>query len=75
MANAEMPKILMSKQEIMDYLKISAYIYKKFIRMGMPVLFVDGRCYAHKDNIDEFFKMITRVSSKNAPDEVIDGPG
>ena len=40
--------------------------------MGMPVLYLDGRCYAHKDNIDDFFKTITRVNMKNAPDEIID---
>ena len=65
-------KVLMSKQEIMDYLKISNVSYRKFIRMGMPVLYLDGRCYAHKDNLDDFFKSITRVNMKNAPDEIID---
>jgi len=39
--------------------------------MGMPVLYVDGRCYAHKDNIDEFFKLLTRTSSKNIPDDIL----
>lgn len=70
---ADLTKVLTSKQEIMDYLKISKQLYAKFIRMGMPVLYIDGRCYAHKDNLDEFFKTITRVSMKNAPDEIIDG--
>ena len=72
-ANAN--RVLMSKQEIMDYLKISEKLYKKFIRMGMPVMYLDGRCYAHQDNLDDFFKAITRVTMKNAPDELIDGPG
>ena len=73
MATPDLTKVLMSKQEIMEHLKISDKLYKKFIRMGMPVLFVDGRCYAHKDNLDEFFKAITRVNMlKNAPDEIID---
>jgi hypothetical protein len=62
----------MSKQDIMDHLKISKGSYRKFVRMGMPVLYLDGRCYAHKDNIDDFFKTITRVNMKNAPDEIID---
>ena len=75
MPNADMPKILTSKQEIMDYLKISDKLYKKFIRMNMPVLYIDGRCYAHKENLDDFFKALTRVSAKNAPDELLDGPG
>jgi len=68
----DMTKVLMSKQEIMDHLKISKVAYRKFIKMGMPVLYLDGRCYAHKDNLDEFFKHITRISMKNAPDEIID---
>lgn len=72
MTNADMTRVLTSKQEILDYLKISHKLYKKFIRLGMPVLYIDGRCYAHRDNLDDFFKTITRVSMKNAPDELID---
>lgn len=68
----DLTKVLTSKQEIMDYLKISNVSYRKFIRIGMPVLYLDGRCYAHKDNLDDFFKAITRVNMKNAPDEIID---
>lgn len=64
-------KVLTSKQEIMDYAGISKYLYMKFIRLGMPVLYIDGRCYAHTDNIDEFFKSITRTSAKNVPDDII----
>lgn len=75
MAVPDMAKVLLSKQDIMEHLKISDKLYKKFIRMGMPVLYVDGRCYAHKDNLDDFFKAITRVSMKNAPDDIIDGAG
>ena len=66
-------KVLGSKQEIMSYAGISKYLYAKFIKMGMPVLYLDGRCLAHTDNIDDFFKSITRVSAKNIPDEVIEG--
>ena len=57
----------------MDYAGISRFLYLKFIRMGMPVLYVDGRCYAHTDNIDEFFRIITKSNAKNLPDEVITG--
>jgi hypothetical protein len=72
MANdSGMKKVLTSKQEIMEYAGISKYLYAKFIKLGMPVLYVDGRCLAHKDNIDDFFKLLTRVSAKNVPDDVI----
>jgi len=33
----------------------------------------DGRCYAHTDNIDEFFRTITRSSARNLPDDVVMG--
>jgi len=71
--NEYIKKVLTSRQEIMDYAGISRYLYAKFIKMGMPVLYIDGRCLAHKDNIDDFFKSITRVSAKNVPDEIIEG--
>lgn len=64
-------KILTSRQEIMDYLGISKAMYLKFVKSGMPVLYIDGRCYAHTENIDEYFRAITRSSAKNLPEEVI----
>jgi hypothetical protein len=66
-------KILTCRQEVLDYTGLSRYMATKFVRLGMPVLIVDGHWYAHPDNLDEFFRQVTRVSSKNLPDEVIDG--
>ena len=66
-------KILTSRQEIIDYAGISKHLYLKFIRAGLPVLYIDGRCYAHTDNIDDFFKAITRSNMKDLPDEAIIG--
>lgn len=65
-------RILMCKQEILDHLGISDEMFKSFVRIGMPVRYVGGRCIAHPDNLDEFFKIITRVNSKDLPDDVID---
>jgi hypothetical protein len=67
------PKILSSRQEILDYTGLSPYLYLKFVRLGMPVLYIDGRCYAHTDNLDEFFRLITKSSAKNLPDEILSG--
>lgn len=61
-------KILTSRQEIMDYLNVSRILYAQFVKMGMPVLYMNGRCYAHTENIDEFFRRITRVSAKGTPE-------
>lgn len=65
-------KILTSKDEIIDYAGLSKHTYPKFLKMGMPVLYIDGRCYAHKDNIDEFFKLITRVNASKNPDALVE---
>lgn len=68
----DITKVLTSKQEILDYLKISPHLYKKLVRMGLPVLYLDGRCYAHKENLDNFFKVLTKGGMRNAPEELID---
>lgn len=65
-------KVLTSRGEIMEYANLSRYLFAKFVKMGMPVLYIDGRCYAHKDNIDEFFKAITRVNSSKIADDILD---
>ena len=65
-------KVLTSRGEIMEYANLSKYLFAKFVKMGMPVLYIDGRCYAHKDNIDEFFRAITRVNSSKISDDILD---
>jgi len=71
-SNGNIKKVLTSRGEIMEYANLSKYLFAKFVKMGMPVLYIDGRCYAHKDNIDEFFKAITRVNSSKIADDVLD---
>lgn len=69
MANVGTNNLLTSKDEILEYTGLSKHTYIKFLKKGLPVLYIDGRCYAHKDNIDEFFKKVTRVNSSKAEDE------
>jgi hypothetical protein len=61
--------LLRCKQEILDYLGVSDEMFKTLVRAGMPVRYIGGRCFAHPDNLDEFFKAITRVSTKDVPEE------
>jgi hypothetical protein len=63
-------KFLTSKQEIMDYCKISEALFKKFISAGLPAMYIDGRWYAHADNLDDFFKSLTRVQMRKIPEDV-----
>lgn len=61
-------KVLTSKEDVMDYAGLTKHTYPKFLKLGLPVLYMDGRCYAHKDNIDDFFKIITKVNSSKVAD-------
>jgi hypothetical protein len=58
-------RVLFGKEEIMEAYKMTDYTFKKWVKMGLPVLVVDRTCYAYRDNIEEFFKAATRVNSKN----------
>jgi hypothetical protein len=67
-------KILSSKEEIKAYIgNISDYMFRKYIKKGLPARFEDGSgWWAHTDNVDEWFRVYTRVSMKNAPDEMLE---
>ena len=57
-------KLLIGMEAITGYLKISRPLFERFIKNGMPVLRIESRWYAHTDNLDDFFKRITRVDSR-----------
>ena len=52
-------KLLIGAGEIMQYLQCNKDLLRTFISKGMPARKVYGRWYAHVDNIDNFFKVIT----------------
>lgn len=60
-------KILTSKQEILDYLGITEYKFNQMIRNKLiAAIVLDGRWYAHTDNLDAYFRERTRC----VPDQV-----
>lgn len=63
-------KILTCKDEIMDYIGCSKHLFDKYVKSGLPARYEDGRWTAHADNIDEFFKLYTRVSMKQHIDQI-----
>ncbi len=66
--------MLFGQDEIRAALKnMSEYKFKKWIKRGMPVLIVDGTCYAHRDNLNNFFKSATCVNSSKVPEENMEG--
>lgn len=65
--------VFCGKGEIMQSYGWSEYVFGKWVKMGLPCLIVDRTYYAHKDNINEFFRAVTRKTYANAPDDIIDG--
>lgn len=57
-------KVLKSRDEIREHYGLSRTAFDKFISMGMPARIIDGKWYAHVDNIDQFFKKITAGQGK-----------
>ena len=60
-------KILTSKQEIMDYCGgASRHLFNKYTAAGLPARYEDKRWIAYADNIDEFFRVYTKVSMRKS---------
>lgn len=60
-------KVLISIDQIRDYLGgKSAEVVKNLIQLGMPARNIKGTWYAHADNIDDWFKLYTRVRNNPA---------
>ena len=60
-------RLLIGQKDIMEYLEISRPMFRQFLEMGLPARVVNQRWYAHKDNIDDFFKKLTRYREKHIP--------
>jgi len=72
-------KLLIGAKAISCYLTISRNTFYKFVREGvalsdgkrirLPATVIDKVWYAHADNLDEFFKIITLSPAREIPDE------
>ena len=58
---AKSPSRLTSKAEIMEYIACGKRLLAEYTSMGLPVLSLNGKWIAHTDNIDQFFRAITRT--------------
>lgn len=52
-------KTLIGLKMICEYLEITKPTFYQFVQMGLPARIVNKRWYAHKENIDAFFKHLT----------------
>ncbi|OPX97774.1 MAG: hypothetical protein A4E60_03174 [Syntrophorhabdus sp. PtaB.Bin047] len=79
MNDSSSKKLLIGAKAISAYLTISKNTFYKFVREGLslpdgrrirlPATVIDKVWYAHTDNLDEFFKVITLSPVQEIPDE------
>lgn len=62
-------KVLWTVRAICDYCEISQVLFYRLVKTGkFPAGIIEGKWCAHTDNIDEFFRSVTRTPPKN-PDQ------
>lgn len=52
-------RFLKSKEEIMEFFDIKDAIFAQFLKIQIPVIVINGRYFAHSDNLDAWFKTLT----------------
>jgi len=50
----------------------SADMIKIWIRQGMRARLIGREWYSHKEHIDNFFLLITKINNSTAPDELFE---
>jgi len=65
----EKKKILIGCDAIVTYIGVSRPLFYEFVKKGMPARLLNGRWFAHTDNLDEYFKKLTYYHEKNPPDD------
>jgi len=76
--NYRVVRVLVSKAIIIDYIEhvtgeaCTEYLFKKYVERGLPARYEDKRWIAHADNIDEYFRIYTRVSMKSILNQIPD---
>ena len=63
------PKLLKTKQEILNYLDFKADVFDYWVERGMPATVIRRRWYAWAENLDEFFKSKLRAGIGKIPEE------
>lgn len=68
--NKNEKKVFRTASAIMTEYDMSRSMFNYFVSLGMPVRIVKGTFWAHKDNVDEWFKDFTAYSVREIPDGV-----
>jgi len=58
--NLKSNKILTTKDEIMDFMKVKDAVLDLFVKNGLPVTKMGRNWYAHTENLEEWLKNMTK---------------
>lgn len=61
--------LLIGINQIVTYIGVSKPTFYRLARKGLPANLIDGTWYAHKDNLDNYFKIITSKPPQSFPEE------
>ena len=53
-------KILRRKEDVLEFLGVGEALLDFFVQRGLPVAIINGKWFAHTDNLEEYFRVITR---------------
>lgn len=53
-------KILTTADEIKEYMGIGDKLYQHLLKLKLPVTMINGRHYAHTENVDDWWKLHTQ---------------
>ena len=56
--------VLIGRDAIQTYLSISRDTFYSLIKLGLPASVINGRWYAHRENIEGWFQLITRRQTR-----------
>ncbi len=70
--NEKLQSVLIGIQAITFYAGISKPTFYELIKHGFPANCIAGTWYSHKQNIEDYFRTITRTPPKHIPEGLRD---
>lgn len=61
--------VLIGRDAIQSYLSVSRDTFYSLIKLGMPASVINGRWYAHRENIEAWFQLITRSQTRGTVED------
>lgn len=68
--NNKNPNLLIGLSAITTHANISKPTFYKLVKNHkFPAVVIDGTWYAHKENIDNYFKAVTKIPMQTIPED------